>query len=72
MLLDADDIKKIVGLDEIINELQKKIDERLLNQPYRAECYECGAELDVRERKLDMDDDLIITVHPCECQKGEK
>ena len=33
--------------------------------PYSVKCSECSRDLDVIERKMDNDGDIMITVEPC-------
>lgn len=40
-------------------------------QPFEMKCAQCGEELEIDERKVDHDYDLIITVHPCQNCKEE-
>ena len=46
--------------DAIRNHMQR--------QPFDVECSECGKELDYKAN-VDGDDDLCLTIYPCECTK---
>lgn len=49
-----------IDIAELENQLRKHMDD----QPYSIDCFECGEKLEV-EKKVDVDFDLLLDVHPC-------
>ncbi|RLC98409.1 MAG: hypothetical protein DRI46_11410 [Chloroflexi bacterium] len=39
---------------------------KMEEQPYSIECSECHSDLEIKNRRVDSDNDLWLTVEPCE------
>ena len=44
--------------------------EHMEEQPYKITCTECSEDLEF-ESQVDIDLDLILQVHPCDCQEKQ-
>lgn len=54
--------------DQLENHFNEELeDSRDMNdQPYSIECSECGGEVSIHSKVVDCDNDLLLTIKPCE------